>query len=229
LQPPGSKRALAVRLLGLLATAAFLHGTLFVGSAAAVEAFTCDEDPFELTAFNRAFRTWRGGTSAVGSQIAVTAESLDPQCFLVRRIGGALPAPSVVVNSSLAGRLSFNLRCTTVCEAMVKLIALDHDEKQCLVRCRPPLAVVCKGRKLRAAGANSLSLLKAFGRNQKKPNVAALFTDVSKAQSKVSKEFTRAEFTPGGLPKVCVTRDDVGPVESKSEAVTQDVLDQLSP
>jgi len=82
----------------------------------------------------------------------------------------------------------------------------------------------CKDKKLKEMGKNSLNLLKAFGKNGKTPNTTALNSDISKAQSKITKGFTKAEDAGG-----CDTVGDVGAIESKDEAFVQDVLDELTP
>jgi hypothetical protein len=58
----------------------------------------------------------------------------------------------------------------------------------------------CKDKKGTALGRYGLGRLKAFGKNGKAPNVGKLGTDLSKAESKLTKGFTRAEFTGSGQP-----------------------------
>ncbi len=87
----------------------------------------------------------------------------------------------------------------------------------------------CKDAKLKGMGSDSLNLLKAFGANIKTGNTAKLTSDISKAQSKMTKAFTKAEFAGSGAPKGCDTTDDVDEIEAKVEAFTEDVLDELEP
>jgi hypothetical protein len=88
---------------------------------------------------------------------------------------------------------------------------------------------LCKDKKAKATGKQTLDLLKAFGANVKKKNVAKLGADVSKAQSKLSKGFTKAEFTGKGDSRDCDTNDDVGTIENKVELFVADVIEEISP
>jgi hypothetical protein len=65
---------------------------------------------------------------------------------------------------------------------------------------------LCKEKKAKAAGKKAFDLLKAFGKNIKKPNGAKLDQDVSKAQSKFTKGFDKAESKDG-----CQTTGDAAP------------------
>jgi hypothetical protein len=56
-------------------------------------------------------------------------------------------------------------------------------------------------------------LLKAYGKNIKKPNPAKLASDISKAQSKFTKGFVKAESKGG-----CVTTGDAATIEAKTDA-----------
>lgn len=87
----------------------------------------------------------------------------------------------------------------------------------------------CKDAKLKGMGSDSLNLLKAFGANIKVTNTTKLGTDISKAQSKMTKAFTKAEFAGSGASKGCDTIEDVDNIEPKVEAFVDDVLDELSP
>jgi hypothetical protein len=87
----------------------------------------------------------------------------------------------------------------------------------------------CKDKKLKAMGAKSLGILKAFGKNGKTPNTAALATDISKAQSKFTKGFTKAEFSGTGTSLNCDTIEDSDDIEVKVDAFAEDVLDELEP
>jgi hypothetical protein len=91
------------------------------------------------------------------------------------------------------------------------------------------LNATCKDAKLKGMGTDSLNLLKAFGANIKLPNLGKLGTDISKAQSKMTKAFTKAEFAASGSSKGCDTIEDVDEIEAKVEAFAEDVLDELEP
>ncbi len=88
---------------------------------------------------------------------------------------------------------------------------------------------VCKARKGKAVGSYALSVLRAFGKNKKAPNTAKLAEDLSKAQAKITKSFTRAEFSDYFGSLGCETTGDVGVIEGKANALVDDVLDELSP
>jgi hypothetical protein len=87
----------------------------------------------------------------------------------------------------------------------------------------------CKDAKLKGMGGNASNLLKAFGKNIKAPNTAKLSGDISKAQSKMTKAFTKAEFAGSSASKNCDTIEDVDEIEAKVEAFAEDVLDELEP
>jgi hypothetical protein len=52
---------------------------------------------------------------------------------------------------------------------------------------------LCKEKKDKAAGKKAFDLLKAFGKNTKKPNDPKLAQDISKAQSRFTKGFQKAD------------------------------------
>ena len=85
-----------------------------------------------------------------------------------------------------------------------------------------PLAATCKDKKAKETGKKVLGKLKAFGKNQKAPNVSKLNSDLSKANSKFTKGFSKAE-DPGG----CATNGDADDIEAKVDAFVQDVTDEL--
>jgi hypothetical protein len=87
----------------------------------------------------------------------------------------------------------------------------------------------CKDKKLKEMGKKSLNLLKAFGKNAKKPNLAGLNKDVSKALSKFTKGFTKAEFKGNGSLQGCDTTGDVSAIQTKVDTYVEDVLDELTP
>jgi hypothetical protein len=93
----------------------------------------------------------------------------------------------------------------------------------------PNPGAICKDRKNRDIGTYTLALARAFGRNAKVPNGGKLTSDISKAKSRLTRHFTRAEFTGTGVSRDCLTTGDVGTLESKSEILVEDTLDELGP
>jgi hypothetical protein len=89
-------------------------------------------------------------------------------------------------------------------------------------------ASMCKDVKGKETGKKALGILKAFGKNAKTPNVAKLTSDISKAQSKFTKGFTKAEFSGSGASKGCAIIEDSDEIEAKVDALVEDVLDELS-
>jgi hypothetical protein len=85
----------------------------------------------------------------------------------------------------------------------------------------------CKAKKGTAVGTYALGVLKAFGRNTKTPNGAKLAQDLSRAQVRISKGFTRAEFSQYYGALDCETTGDVGAMEAKANAFAEDVLDEI--
>jgi cysteine-rich repeat protein len=85
-----------------------------------------------------------------------------------------------------------------------------------------PRAVSCKQAKAKAAGKKAADLLKAFGKNEKEPNVPRLAQDISKAQSKFTKKYTREESKGG-----CQTIDDADALEAKVDAFVWDAIDEV--
>ena len=85
---------------------------------------------------------------------------------------------------------------------------------------------MCKDSKLKGTGKKAYDLLKAFGKNIKKSPAGdpKLGDNVSKAQSKFTKAFTKAEDKGG-----CVTTADSGLIEPKVDAFVMDVIAELSP
>ena len=90
----------------------------------------------------------------------------------------------------------------------------------------PPDAT-CKDKKAKETGKKALGKLKAFGKNQKTQNNAALVINLSKAQSKFTKGFTKAEFSGSGVSKGCDTIEDADDIEAKVDAFVEDVMDEL--
>lgn len=83
---------------------------------------------------------------------------------------------------------------------------------------------VCKERKAKATGKLSASLLKAFGKNKKRPNVVKLSADLSKASSRFTKGFTNAE-----APGECQTTGDAGQIKTDTDSYVANMLVQLCP
>ena len=88
---------------------------------------------------------------------------------------------------------------------------------------------LCADKKLKAFGKYSLDLAKAFGKNVKKINATKLGADISKAESKLTKGFTKAEFTGAGGDRGCFTVGDDAAIESKAISTVEDVIDDLLP
>jgi hypothetical protein len=93
----------------------------------------------------------------------------------------------------------------------------------------PNSAAICKQKKTRDLGNHTFGLARAFGKNLKTPNAAKLVSDVSKARSKLTRHFTRAEFDGTGASRGCDTVGDVGTLEGKVDIVVQDTLDEIDP
>jgi hypothetical protein len=85
-------------------------------------------------------------------------------------------------------------------------------------------ADACKDSKAKATGKKAFNLLKAYGKNHKKPNPVKLGSDVSKAQSKFTKSFVKAEGKGG-----CLTVTDSTAIEMKVDAFVVDVIEEVSP
>lgn len=83
---------------------------------------------------------------------------------------------------------------------------------------------LCKEKKTKAAGKKAFALLKAFGKNHKKPDAGKLESDISKAQSKFTKGFIKAE----GKGQ-CLTSGDADPIEAQVDAFVLDVIGEVSP
>jgi hypothetical protein len=82
--------------------------------------------------------------------------------------------------------------------------------------------LVCTEKKVKATGKKAADLLKAFGKNTKKPNATKLAQDVSKAQSKFTKAFTKAETG------TCQTSGDSAFIEAKVDAFVLDAIADLA-
>jgi hypothetical protein len=83
-------------------------------------------------------------------------------------------------------------------------------------------AASCKNAKLKGTGKKAFDLLKALGKNIKKPDDAKLAGGVSKAQSKFTKSFTKAENKGG-----CETTADSDAIEMKTDEFVADVIAEL--
>jgi cysteine-rich repeat protein len=82
----------------------------------------------------------------------------------------------------------------------------------------------CKDAKAKAVGKKAAALLKAVGKNTKKSNPLKLAADISKAQSKFTKSFNKAESKGG-----CLTTGDVTAIEAKVDAFVNDATGSINP
>ncbi len=87
----------------------------------------------------------------------------------------------------------------------------------------------CKAKKAKAVGSYASSVARAFGKNAKIPNTTKLAEDISKAQVKISRAFTVAEYSDYIGSLGCATTGDVGAQESKANLFIDDVLEELCP
>jgi hypothetical protein len=85
-------------------------------------------------------------------------------------------------------------------------------------------ADACKDTKAKAAGKKASDVLKAVGKNIKKSDPIKLSASISKAQSKLTKNFVKAESKSG-----CTTTGDVGAIEAKVDAFAADVANDIDP
>lgn len=85
-----------------------------------------------------------------------------------------------------------------------------------------PLA--CAERKAKGAGKYAGDALRAFGRFERAANAAVLVAQLSKAQSKLTKTFSKAEASGG-----CATEGDVGTIEAKAFAFINEARGYLAP
>ncbi len=84
-------------------------------------------------------------------------------------------------------------------------------------------ADTCKDAKADAAGKKAAGLLEAYGKNIKKADALKLSSDVSKAQSKLTKAFVRAEGRGG-----CAISGDAAAIEAKVDAFVLDIVNGVS-
>jgi len=82
---------------------------------------------------------------------------------------------------------------------------------------------LCKEKKAKASGKKAADLTKAFGKNIKKTDTAKLAEGISKARSKFTKAFTRAEAKGG-----CNTTGDAPAIEAKVDAAVADLMLKLT-
>jgi hypothetical protein len=85
-------------------------------------------------------------------------------------------------------------------------------------------ALTCKNNKAKATGKKASDVMKAFGKNIKKSNATKLGADISKAESKFTKAFTKAEAKAGGL---CLTSGDSGSIEDKVNALVAEIIGSM--
>lgn len=88
---------------------------------------------------------------------------------------------------------------------------------------------LCKDKMLKETGKKTLNLLKAFGKNIKRLDTEKLANDVSKAQSKFTKGFSRAEFKGDGTPKGCESPGDPAAIELKVDTFVFQILNAIPP
>lgn len=86
----------------------------------------------------------------------------------------------------------------------------------------PSLALKCRSAKARAATKKAAALAKALAKNDRAPNPTRLLADVSKAQSRFTRAFGKAEGKGG-----CVSSGDAAAIEAKVDAFVNDLLDEL--
>jgi cysteine-rich repeat protein len=92
------------------------------------------------------------------------------------------------------------------------------------VACAGSAAALCKERKARAAGRKASDLLQAIGKNSVSPNVTRLGFDVSKAGSRFTQSFTKADAKGG-----CVITDDAAQVAATVDAFVRDAVGSIAP
>ncbi len=80
-------------------------------------------------------------------------------------------------------------------------------------------AAICKDKKLTVAGRHTQALSRAFGRNFRASNSARLAVDISKADSRLTRDFAAAERASS-----CLTTGDADTIGAKDEALVADVL-----
>jgi hypothetical protein len=85
-------------------------------------------------------------------------------------------------------------------------------------------AETCAGAKLKATGKKAADLLKAQGKNEKKPDGLKLAASISKAESKFTKSFTKAEAKGG-----CATTGDAQILEFKVNAFVTETIAATTP
>ncbi len=90
-------------------------------------------------------------------------------------------------------------------------------------------ADTCKDKKGKETGKKVLGLLKGFGKNIKVTNLGKLASDLSKAQSKFTKGFTKAEFTGSGQSKGCETIEDADEIEAKVDVLVFEAIATFNP
>jgi hypothetical protein len=86
-----------------------------------------------------------------------------------------------------------------------------------------PVAL-CKEKKAKATGKKTFDLLKAFGKNIRKPNPPKLSTDISKAESKFTRAFTKAEANGN-----CLTSGDSEDIGALVDSFVTDTVGNISP
>jgi hypothetical protein len=85
-------------------------------------------------------------------------------------------------------------------------------------------ADACRAAKATAAGKKAAGLLKAYGKNLKKPDPVKLANSISKAQSKLTKAYATAEGKGS-----CPTTGDTSAIEAKVDAFAADAVEEVDP
>jgi hypothetical protein len=143
-----------------------------------------------------------------------------------RRIASANKSRGIAMTAKALHALATRV-CATGLGLLLTAALVLLDPSQLVLAAEQ--AAVCKDKKGKAVGVYALGVLKAFGRNTKAPNTAKLAGDLSKAQVRISKGFTRAEFSGYYGSLGCETTGDVGAMEAKTNAFVADVLDEIPP
>jgi len=86
------------------------------------------------------------------------------------------------------------------------------------------LGAKCKFSKAKAVGKKAFALAKAQAKNLKNPNATKLAADISKAQSKFTKGFAKAESKGG-----CQTMGDAAALEAKVDAFVDEIAGDVAP
>jgi endonuclease/exonuclease/phosphatase family metal-dependent hydrolase len=106
---------------------------------------------------------------------------------------------------------------------LTTLIAMPMVGSGAPARAAVAADAACKDAKAKAAGKKAESLLQALGKNGRMPDPIKLAQSVSKAQSKLTKAFSKSEAKGG-----CLTTGDATTIEAKVDAFVADMARALS-